>query len=77
MQLTGFSNSEEKSVEKEKYVPFLLEDRLKEQQGIYSKGDDWSSYVITDGTLVTGQNPMSSEEVAKAVLSVLRGGQPA
>eukprot|EP00884_Botryococcus_braunii_P005476 jgi/Botrbrau1/1492/Bobra.178_3s0047.1 len=72
-KLTGFSNSEEKAVQKEKYVTFLTEDRLKEQHGIYSKGDDWTSYVVTDGTFITGQNPMSSEGVAKAVLSVLKG----
>jgi putative intracellular protease/amidase len=71
-KVTGFSNSEETAVEKIKYMPFLIEDRLKEEGGSYSKGDDWSVHVVTDGKLVTGQNPQSSEGVAKAVLAVLK-----
>lgn len=66
--LTGFSNSEEKAVQLSGIVPFLLEDSLKSKGAKYSKADDWHSYVITDGNLITGQNPSSSEAVAKAVL---------
>jgi len=40
--------------------------------GIYSKGDVWASYVLTDGLLITGQNPASSEAAAEALLSKLR-----
>ncbi|MEJ7806720.1 MAG: type 1 glutamine amidotransferase domain-containing protein, partial [Telluria sp.] len=36
-----------------------------------SKGPDWQPYVLVDGNLVTGQNPASSEEAAKAVLTLL------
>lgn len=71
-KVTGFSNSEETAVDKKKYMPFLIEDRLKEEGGHYSKGDDWTEHVVTDGKLVTGQNPQSSEGVAKAVLAVLK-----
>jgi putative intracellular protease/amidase len=71
-QVTGFSNSEEEAVGKVEHCPFSLEDKLKELGGIYSKGADWSSYVVVDGNLVTGQNPQSSEEVANAVLDVLK-----
>lgn len=72
VQVTGFSNSEEAAVKKDKYMPWQLEDKLKELGAIYSKGEDWSPYTVTDGNIVTGQNPQSSEAVAEAVLAVLR-----
>lgn len=70
-KVTGFSNSEEAAVELTDVVPFLVEDMLQENGGSYSKGDDWGPYVITDGILVTGQNPASSENTAKALLKLL------
>ncbi|WP_295798333.1 type 1 glutamine amidotransferase domain-containing protein [uncultured Microbulbifer sp.] len=70
-RVTGFSNSEEDGVELTDIVPFLVEDMLKEKGGNYSKGDDWQEYICTDGLLVTGQNPASSEACAKALLGML------
>lgn len=72
-KVTGFSNSEEEAVGKTEWVPFLLEDRLREEGGLFSKEGDWSEYTQTDGKLVTGQNPQSSEAVGKAVVAVLKG----
>src|SRR3954452_20174237 len=71
---TGFSNSEEEAVGLTAVVPFLLEDRLKERGGVFSKGPDWAPYVQVDGKLVTGQNPASSEAGAKELLKLLRSG---
>lgn len=70
-KVTGFSNTEEKAVQLEKIVPFMLEDELKSKGGIYSKKEDWVSHVVTDGLLITGQNPASSGAVAKKLLSLL------
>ena len=70
-QVTGFTNTEEEAVGLTTVVPFLVEDMLKENGGQYSKGPDWKSYVLTDGKLITGQNPASSEEGAKALLKLL------
>ena len=70
-QVTGFTNTEEEGVGLTKVVPFLVEDMLKANGGVYSKGADWASYVLTDGKLVTGQNPASSEEAAKALIKLL------
>lgn len=70
-QVTGFTNTEEEAVGLTKVVPFLVEDMLKENGGNYSKGADWQSYVLTDGNLITGQNPASSEAAAKALLKLL------
>ena len=70
-KVTGFTNSEEDAVQLTNIVPFLVEDMLKANGGVYSKGPDWAPYVLTDGTLVTGQNPASSEQGAHALLKLL------
>ncbi|MBM7070067.1 type 1 glutamine amidotransferase domain-containing protein [Actibacterium sp. 188UL27-1] len=69
--VTGFTNSEEDAVGLTDVVPFLVEDMLKENGGVYEKGDDWASFVTVDGKLVTGQNPASSEEAAKKLLLLI------
>lgn len=71
-KVTGFTNTEEAAVELTDVVPFLVEDMLKANGGDYSKGPDWGSYVLTDGKLVTGQNPASSREAAEALLGLLK-----
>ncbi|MDR7026762.1 type 1 glutamine amidotransferase domain-containing protein [Rhizobium rosettiformans] len=70
-KVTGFTNSEEEAVGLTKVVPFLVEDMLQERGGLYEKGPDWGVHVVTDGKLVTGQNPASSEEAANALLKLL------
>lgn len=67
-RVTGFTNSEEAAVELTEIVPFLVEDELKRLGGLYEKAGDWESFVITDGNLITGQNPASSEAAAEALL---------
>ena len=71
-KVTGFTNTEEEAVGLTDVVPFLVEDMLKENGGHYEKGDDWASFVLTDGHLVTGQNPASSEEAARELLKLLK-----
>ena len=70
-RVTGFANTEEEAVGLTEIVPFLVEDMLKANGGLYEKGGDWSSFVLVDGKLVTGQNPASSEEAAKELLKLL------
>jgi len=67
-KVTGFANSEEEGVGLTNVVPFLVEDELVAQGGIYSKGADWGSYVVQDGLLITGQNPGSSAATAALLL---------
>jgi putative intracellular protease/amidase len=69
--VTGFTNTEEDAVGLTRVVPFLVEDMLKNNGGNYSKAADWQPYVVTDGLLITGQNPASSELAAKALLEKL------
>ncbi|RAI03495.1 type 1 glutamine amidotransferase domain-containing protein [Acuticoccus sediminis] len=71
--VTGFANSEEEAVGLTKVVPFLVEDELKALGGRFSQGDDWSSYVLEDGNLITGQNPASSTEAARRLLAHRKG----
>lgn len=70
--VTGFSNTEEEAVQLTAIVPFLVEDMLKENEGIYSKVADWNPHAVKDGLLITGQNPASSEKVAALLLEALK-----
>jgi putative intracellular protease/amidase len=67
-KVTGFANTEEEAVGLSKVVPFLLEDALKKNGGIYSKAENWHPYAVEDGLLITGQNPASSKLVAEKLL---------
>ncbi|CAB3645462.1 Protein/nucleic acid deglycase HchA [Paraburkholderia graminis C4D1M] len=67
-KVTGFTNSEEAAVGLTEIVPFLVEDELKAKGGIYSKIEDWAPYVVTDGLLITGQNPASSSSAAATLM---------
>ncbi|MGM9491204.1 type 1 glutamine amidotransferase domain-containing protein [Ideonella sp. YS5] len=71
LTVTGFTNSEEAAVELTDVVPFLVEDELKRLGGRFERGDDWQSYVVRDGLLITGQNPASSAEAAARLLTEL------
>ncbi len=70
-KVTGFSNTEEEAVKLTKVVPFLVEDELRTQGGVFSKGTDGTSYVVEDGLLITGQNPASSASAAELLLKKL------
>ncbi|UPJ71286.1 type 1 glutamine amidotransferase domain-containing protein [Bradyrhizobium sp. 187] len=70
--VTGFSNAEEVAMELTEVVPFLVEDILRNNGGNYSKHDKWQPYAVSDGDLITGQNPASSNTVANALVERLR-----
>jgi putative intracellular protease/amidase len=71
-KVTGFTNTEEEAVGLTKVVPFLVEDELRAKGGIFSKKEDWAVHVVTDGLLITGQNPASSGPAAKVLLATLK-----
>lgn len=71
-KVTGFTNTEEEAAGLTAVVPFLVEDMLTQNGGVYSKATDWHPHVAIDGLLITGQNPASSEPVAHALLALLR-----
>jgi len=70
-KVTGFTNGEEAAVGLTEVVPFLIEDEFKALGGLYEKGADWAPHIVEDQNLITGQNPASSEGVAKALLAKL------
>jgi len=70
-RVTGFTNDEEEAVHLTRVVPFLVEDELKRLGGRYEKAANWASFAITDGRLITGQNPASSKAGAQALLKLL------
>ena len=70
-QVAGFTNGEEEAAQLTDVVPFLVEDSLIAAGADYRKGPDQESFVVTDGTLVTGQNPASSADAARRVLDLL------
>ena len=70
-RVTGFTNGEEAEVQLTKIVPFLVEDELLRLGATYEKVENWQSFSIIDGRLITGQNPASSTSTAKNLLKVL------
>lgn len=70
-KVTGFSNTEEAAVDLTNVVPYLVEDQLVELGGYYQKTEDWNSFAIVDGLIITGQNPASSSAVAEALINML------
>jgi putative intracellular protease/amidase len=69
--VTGFTNTEEAAVGLTEVVPFLVEDALKRNGGLYAQGADWAPFVVADGLLITGQNPASSGPAAERLLAQL------
>ncbi|MEU3650097.1 type 1 glutamine amidotransferase domain-containing protein [Lentzea sp. NPDC034063] len=71
--LTGFSWREEELAQRADAVPFSLQDELKALGAHYSTADKpFTTYVVEDGRLITGQNPGSARAVAEAVIRALQ-----
>lgn len=70
-RITAFSNKEEEQTGVAALMPFELQTRLQQLGGRYEAADAWEPRVVVDGTLITGQNPASSKDVALAVLRAL------
>ena len=54
-RVTGFTNSEEKTVKLDKTVPFSLKDRLKELGGNFEKTENFEPFIVSDGQIITEQ----------------------
>ncbi|MFT3817231.1 MAG: type 1 glutamine amidotransferase domain-containing protein [Rubrivivax sp.] len=75
-RVTGFSNVEERLSGMRSQVPFFLQDALEAAGARYEKALlPFTAYAVTDGRLVTGQNPQSGKAVAQQVLALLRAQQ--
>jgi len=69
-KVAGFSNTEEEAAGLTKVMPYLVEDMLRSNGGLYERADNWAAFVAVDGNLVTGQNPASSSGVAEQMLKL-------
>src|SRR6202142_4261277 len=74
-RVAGFTNGEEEEMQLTKVVPFLVEDELLRLGAIFEKKADWQPFSITDGRLITGQNPASSTSAAQALLKLMNGSE--
>ena len=74
-RVTGFTNGEEEEAQLTKVVPFLVEDELLRLGAIFEKKANWQPFAITDGRLITGQNPASSTSAAQALLKFMTGSE--
>lgn len=70
--ITSFTDEEEKAMNLDRDMPFLLESRLREEGAKFVAGAKWAAHAEVDGKLVTGQNPASSEAVANEVIRILK-----
>ncbi len=75
-RVAAFSNEEEALIELTSVVPFALESELVRLGARYERGANWASHVAVDDRLITGQNPASSVDVARAVLRALEIARP-
>ena len=71
-EVTGFTNGEEEGVGLTKIVPFLVEDEMLKLGAIFSKKVNWAPHVVSDGLLITGQNPHSSGPAAHTLMAAVK-----
>ncbi|HLT22362.1 MAG TPA: type 1 glutamine amidotransferase domain-containing protein [Bacteriovoracaceae bacterium] len=69
-KINSFTDEEERDVEKDQIVPFLLESRLRERGALFEAGPKWENKVVIDGRLITGQNPQSASSLGEAIVRV-------
>ncbi len=72
VEITAFTDGEEAEVGASDYVPFSVEQEATKMGAKFRKAENWSSFALRDGLLITGQNPQSSEETAKLLLESLQ-----
>lgn len=72
-KVSAFTDDEEREMQLDLHVPFLLETALRSKGAEFVRGDNWSDFSVRDGNLVTGQNPQSSQSTADKVVEALSG----
>lgn len=71
-RVTGFAWQEEVLARVDKLVPYNAEEEMTKRGALYEKAKlPFVSYAISDGNLVTGQNPGSAKATARKVVEVL------
>ena len=70
-RISAFTNQEEKAFTKKWQLPFMLADELAAQGASYQQDGLMLNQVSVDKRLVTGQNPFSTADAAKALVAEL------
>ncbi|GGH86219.1 putative intracellular protease/amidase [Pullulanibacillus pueri] len=70
-KVSAFTDSEEKEMQLDQHMPFLLETKLREKGADFVSGANWTDHSVRDGHLITGQNPHSSKSTAEKVVEAL------
>ncbi|MGX5695853.1 type 1 glutamine amidotransferase domain-containing protein [Agromyces soli] len=70
-RLTVFTDEEERTGGLGARTPWFVADALMKRGAVVESGAPWSSHVVRDGNLITGQNPQSSAAVAAALLAAI------
>ena len=68
-RMTSFTNAEEAANGFAENALWLVEDRLRALGADFVAAAPWSSHVVIDRNLYTGQNPFSSAELATAIVA--------
>jgi putative intracellular protease/amidase len=71
-RIAAFTDDEERAVQLERVVPFLLATALQQRGAIHVAAPNWNANVVVDGRFVTGQNPASAEGVGQAMARLLK-----
>jgi putative intracellular protease/amidase len=71
-RVNSFTDAEESAAGLTAVVPFLLESRIRELGATFESATNWAPFAVRDGNLITGQNPASSELVARHVIDALQ-----
>ncbi|MBM9504076.1 type 1 glutamine amidotransferase domain-containing protein [Actinacidiphila acididurans] len=68
--IAAFTDDEERAIGRDRIVPFLLQSRLEADGAKHTSAPElWAPHVVTDGRLVTGQNPASAAGVARSAIA--------
>jgi putative intracellular protease/amidase len=70
-RVAAFTDDEERAVQLDKVVPFLLASTLVSRGAIHEPADLWQAKIVTDSRVVTGQNPASAYGLGQAVAQLL------
>jgi putative intracellular protease/amidase len=70
-RVTGLSNREEVLLGRHRSVPFLLQDRLTSLQAAFEEAAEFSSHVVVDNQLITGQNMRSADQASRTLIAAL------
>lgn len=69
--LTAFTDEEEAAGGLGENTPWLVSATLRERGAVVQSAAPWTSHVVRDGNLISGQNPQSSHAVAQALREAL------